>query len=170
MNGYDTVAGKTPSSMRSVNCANLKRSLLFTILLNATALAQSGESFPGFTWGTPFRQIQEVRTLSAPDIDEREERYVIPLNRLGKSEIEECEFEFTDGLFSGIVIMTRGHENTAALLTYLEERFGKGDLTYTRFWQWLNEETYVSLDEDSSGDGYVLWYGVRWQGDGEKDQ
>ncbi|HEX9015013.1 MAG TPA: hypothetical protein VF960_03305 [Chloroflexota bacterium] len=90
-------------------------------------------------------------------------RFAYRLVELGKARISECLFEFTDGRFSGIILTTQGAENTHTLHDYLAGRFGKGSDDGHRFWQWLSDETYVSLDEDSAGDGYVLWYGIQWQ-------
>ena len=138
-------------------------SFLVSFFLSAWASAQSGAPFPGFPWGTPYPRIQHARALSRTELDERAEQFKVPVQRLGSAELEDCEFEFNNGLFSGIIIMTRGRENTRALLRYLEDRFGKGAESEPRYWQWLKSDEYISLDEDSAGDGYVLWYGVAWQ-------
>ncbi len=127
--------------------------------------------FPGIPWGAPLLEVQRAFTLepaagvqSEPAADEGSvERYRYRLDALGKARISECLLEFTAGRFSGIILTTQGLENTHTLHDYLTGRFGKGSDDGHRFWQWLSEETYVSLDEDSAGDGYVLWYGIRWQ-------
>ena len=114
--------------------------------------------------GTPLAEVRRQCTLEKSAVEGNVERYGYSLDELGKARIRECLFEFTDGRFSGIVLTTRGKENTEALHEYLAQRFGQGSDDGHRFWQWLSDGTYVSLDEDSAGDGYVLWYGVKWQG------
>ncbi len=145
----------------------LCRTLLVSSILVPWTFAQSDSTFPGFAWGTPYSRIERTSRLLPTDLDERGEQVKVPIDSLGSARLEDCEFEFNNGYFSGIVIMTRGHRNTFALREYLEGRFGKGTLTETRFWQWLLGDTYLSLDEDSAGDGYVLWYGIPWQAFGE---
>lgn len=146
------------------------QTLFISIILAPLAVAQPDTTFPGFAWGTPYAKIERVSSLLPTDLDERAEQVRVRIDSLGNAKLEDCEFEFNGGCFSGIIIMTRGHENTAALREYLERRFGKGTLTETRFWQWLFGDTYLSLDEDSAGDGYVLWYGIHWQNAGQTNQ
>ncbi len=140
--------------------------LIVAASLTFTARAQTRSEFPGFAWGTPFPRMEHVRNFLPSELDERADQVKVRVDQLGSADLEDCEFEFNNGLFSGIVIMTRGAENTRALLKYLTGRFGEGRVTDPRFWQWLTGDTYVSLDEDSSGDGYVLWYGIEWQTSG----
>ncbi len=124
---------------------------------------QEESAFPGILWGTPLEKAGRFSRLERTSAEGRVERYRLPLERLGEAEVEECQLEFTDGRFSGIVLTTHGPEATHTLHVYLEGRFGKGSDDGHRFWQWLAGTTYVSLDEDSAGDGYLLWYGVQWQ-------
>ena len=138
--------------------------------LTATTAAQSGPGFPGFGWGTPYDRIQRVEAFQSSELDERADQVKVRVDHLGEAKLEDCEFEFNNGLFSGIIIMTRGEKNTVALHAYLTSRFGEVKESEPRFWQWLAGDTYVSLDEDSGGDGYVLWYGIDWQQDGTKQK
>jgi hypothetical protein len=137
---------------------------LLAALLPGKVAAQDRTPLPDLAWGTPLRQIRALHVLRTPD-GAWTDRLPVSMSRLGGAELALCEIEVTDSLFSGIVLMTLGRENTAALLRYFESRFGRGDGAEARSRQWMQGDTYISFDEDSAGDGYVLWYGISWQGD-----
>ena len=132
--------------------------LAAALLLALSAGPEDAGPFPGIPWGATLERARQSYHLEPAAREGDVERYRAALERLGGAELEECQFEFTRGRFSGILLTTRGRDNTRALYRYLTGRFGKGSDDGHRFWQWLSGDTYASLDEDSAGDGYVLWY------------
>jgi hypothetical protein len=120
--------------------------------------------FPPFPWGTPLTLAEKTVAMDFVGSEGVTERYRPRIDSVADAGIEECTFEFVHGRFSGVTLMTLDRTDTRRLLSYLTRKYGSVRETEPRFWQWLSGESYISLDEDSDGNGYVLWYGMAWQG------
>ena len=129
----------------------------------STAIAQRPATFPSIPWNTSVGLVRRTVRLESLSADGGRTRFLAEVGRLGDAWILECTFEFVMDRFAGVTLMTRGRENTAALRSYLVSRLGPPHETEIRWCQWIVGGTYVSLDEDSAGDGYVLWYCIPCQ-------
>jgi hypothetical protein len=131
---------------------------MFLLLETAIGGPQSEDGFLGVLWGTRLDSLKTRFELVLTTADGACDRYSTNIRRVGNSEIDECDFEFIGGKLSGAALLTRGAENSHALLAYLELVFGKGHRDQPGSYQWLTKRVHLFYDEDSGGDGYIYWY------------
>jgi hypothetical protein len=131
---------------------------MILILETLVAGTQAEDGFLGVLWGAPLDSLRARFELVLTTGDGACDRYSTNIRRVGKSEIEECYLEFIEGKLSGAALLTRGAENSHALLAFLQDRFGKGHREEPGSYQWLTEKVHLYYDEDTSGDGTIYWY------------
>lgn len=127
------------------------------------AVLQEPEPFPGMHWGLPLEQAPQPLIPDTSSSVGRCRRFLSPFNEWQGICIQECVVEFTHDRFTGLTFMTAGHENTMRIFTSLRDQFGAPKDNTDGGWQWITDSSYVSLDEDSAGHGYVLWYCIPCQ-------
>ncbi len=141
---------------------------LLTILLCLRALPEIGfgqtrDGLLGHHWGTPVAMLAETVELKSPRSDGDLLLYATALHRLGEAAIESCDLEFIGGRFAGVIVSTRGEQNSRRMLSILEQEYGKGQSHHPRTRTWLTPDTHVSYDEDTLGDAYIYWYSMMLQ-------
>ncbi len=90
-------------------------------------------------------------------------RYSSNVSSLGDATLDDCQFEFTNGKFSGIVATTPGREDSEKLIRWLQARFGQGESREPLGWQWFLEGTHIWFDVAIAGEGYLYWYSLDLQ-------
>jgi hypothetical protein len=88
----------------------------------------------------------------------RTSQYSVHIERVAGVELSSCEFEFTSGKFSGVVLMTADRKNSRHLLALLEKTYGQWHEDEILGRQWFHGRTHVSYDEGSDGNAYVYIY------------
>jgi hypothetical protein len=85
------------------------------------------------------------------------------MHDIGGAPIDQCQIEFVNGKLAGVIVTTRGAEDSGRLLAILKKEYGEGNQQNPRALTWMTPETRLSYDLDSFGDAYVYWYSVRLQ-------
>jgi hypothetical protein len=146
--------------------ASPTRIIAFVLCLRAfsgVALGQIRDGILGHTWGASVAAVAEPLLLHTPRHENNLLLYSTRLERLGDAPIEECQIEFVDGRLAGVIVTTRGAENSSRLLAILKKDYGEGQTHDPRAQIWSTAETRVSYDLDSFDDAYVYWYSRRLQ-------
>jgi hypothetical protein len=137
--------------------------LLFSIAC-FSAHAQDTHVFSGYKWGTPFTAMQGQFDLKPLKVQDSTARYSSNISSLGEADLDDCQFEFTSGKFSGILATTPGESDSKKLLHWLESRFGPGENREPLGWQWFKEGTHIWFDmSKSGGEGWLYWYSLEYQ-------
>jgi hypothetical protein len=142
--------------------------LLFCALLSpaagiTTVFAQQQAGFAGYAWGTPFDRMAGQFDLTPTLRREHTVQCSTNLRRIGKIGPIECEFEFTDGQFSGVILFAKRPQEASMLVSLLSTYYGERHIENPRACQWLTPETHAAYDEGSEGDAYVYIYARRFQ-------
>lgn len=119
--------------------------------------------FLGYPWGTPFTRLEGKYDLREIGRSGNHVTYASNVQHLGNAEVHECHFEFVHDHLAGVVLLTRGRENSSQLLSYLQNHFGQGQESNPTKYTWFSRDVHVSFDMDSYGDGYVYWYSLDHQ-------
>lgn len=143
----------------------MRRSLLILLLPIAcfVARAQDTLDFARYKWGTPLSVMQEHFGLKLPKAQGGTVSYSSNLLNLGDAILDDCEFEFTDGRFSGIAATTPGKADSKKLLSWLESKFGPGESLEPLGWQWFKGQTHIWFDMAQAGEGWLYWYSLQYQ-------
>jgi len=153
---------KSPGVKKPAGC-RVSRVLLLVSLLPPPAFAQAEDLFLGYAWGTTFDVMSHRLNLRPSARDTSSEQYASNLDRIGSAEVAECDFEFSDGKFSGVIIYCRGRTNSQALVALFKEAFGEGQKRDPGNFIWSTSTTRITYDEDSEGNSYVYWYSPHYQ-------
>jgi hypothetical protein len=127
------------------------------------ALGQTRDGILGHTWGTPIAAVVEPLALRTPRFEGNTALYSTAMHEIGDVRIEECQIEFVNGKFAGVIVTTRGADNSGRLLALLRKEYGEGQSRHPRERTWRTAETHVSYDLDTFGDAYAYWYSVQLQ-------
>ena len=151
--------------------------LAITGLLGLSAAGSPhGERFMDIPWGATVAQVRGTHALEWTTVRGAEEQFATDITEWDGVELRLCELEFTRGKFSGVVMMTRGRRSTTLLLARMTALLGSPSPNHTNppegegpcGYQWLTDETHLTLDEDQEGNAYVYWYSRRYSSAGEK--
>jgi len=142
----------------------LRRSFFIIALLGLGGTqAEDTLDFTRFAWGTPLSVMQERFALILVKEQVPTARYSSNVPSIGDADLDDCQFEFTKGKFSGIAATTSGKANSEKLLHWLESRFGSGESREPLGWQWFSGKTHVWFDMAKTGDGWLYWYSLELQ-------
>jgi hypothetical protein len=130
--------------------------------------AQDTLDLARYKWGTPLSVMQERFGLRPVKIQEATVRYSSTVSFVGKAAVGDCQFEFTDGKFSGVAAMTSDQRESHDLLKFLKDAFGPGESREPLGWQWFSGDTHIWFDIARAGDGYLYWYSLKLQPGKEK--
>jgi hypothetical protein len=131
--------------------------------LSGAIAGDPGAGLLGWAWGTPLEAVQQRLALDLlPGEEPAVLRYRTGISALGEVALCECDFEFVRGRLAGVLITTRGRENSRALLQALRRLYGPGHEEDPRGFGWLNATCHAHSDEDSAGDAYVYVYALRF--------
>jgi hypothetical protein len=143
----------------------MRRSLLILLLSTACLFARAQDTldFTRFTWGTPLSAMQEQFGLKLLKEEGETRSYSSNVSSIGGADLDDCQFEFTDGKFSGIAATTPGRADSGKLRRWLESRFGQGENREPLGWQWFSDGTHIWFDIARAGEGYLYWYSLELQ-------
>lgn len=139
----------------------LRRSLLLCVGLALSLSAVRGQfddGFMGRRWGTSLEEMQQGFELKLTGQRGRTVQYGATLDSVAAVALSSCEFEFTSGKFSGVVLMTGNRQNSRRLLSLLEKTYGEWHEDEILGYQWFHGRTHVSYDEGRDGNAYVYIY------------
>jgi hypothetical protein len=148
--------------LRCVGLGHLIPALATLALVNATAVAQVQAGFAGYTWGTPFEQMERQLDLKPVRHTRHTVQYSTNLQEIEEIDHIECDLEFTDGLFSGVVLFVQRSHIGDILPALLTRYYGKPRREGPRAYHWLTAETDATYDEGSEEDAYVYIYARRF--------
>jgi len=139
-----------------------------TILLCLRALpdigfCQTRDGFMGHPWGTTVATLALTVGLKTGRAEGETILYRTAVSAIGDIPVDLCDVEFLGGRLAGVIVTTRGLENSRRLLSLIAQEYGEGRSTHPRARTWLSHTTHVSYDEDSLGDAYVYWYSTQMQ-------
>jgi hypothetical protein len=131
--------------------------------LPAIALGQVRDGILGNSWGAPVATVAKPLELGSPRFEGNMILYSAGIRVIGDARFDDCQIEFVDGRFAGVIVSTRGPSNSEQLLSLLKDAYGEGmsDAPGSRIW--MTPETRVSYDLDTFGDAYAYWYSRRLQ-------
>ena len=133
--------------------------LLFLLLSGfPVARAQFDDGYLGNRWGTPLTLMEQKFELKLSLQRGRAQQYRSNVETIGGVQLSSCDFEFTSGKFTGVILLTRDRANSHRLLALLRKTYGEGREDDTLGYQWFNKRTHVSYDEGRDGDAYVYLY------------
>jgi hypothetical protein len=139
--------------------------IFFLVLLGSTAVrGQFNDGFLGHPWGTPLVQMEKEFALRPTAVGSRTQQYRANIDTVGGVEICSCDFEFTAGRLTGVIILTRRREDSHHLLALLKKVYGTATQDTTLGYQWISGRTHASYDEGSDGNGYVYLYCLKLAG------
>jgi hypothetical protein len=144
----------------------MRRSLLILLLSTAcfSAHAQDTDDFSRYSWGTPLTTMQAQFDLKPVKRQDSTACYSSNVSSLGGAELDDCQFEFINGKFSGVAATTPGKAESDKLLRWLKSRLGPGESREPLGWQWFKEGTHVWFDmSKSGGEGWLYWYSLGYQ-------
>ena len=127
------------------------------------AQGQVRDGILGHPWGTPVASVAKPLELHTVRTEGDLVLYATGLHELGDTPIDCCEVEFVGGSLAGVIVTTRGTENSRRLLSLLQKEYGEGTARNTMAHTWVTAETHVAFDLDNLGDAYVYWYSMRLQ-------
>lgn len=146
--------------------ASLRRSLHILLLFcvaGILAQAQDTLDFTRYKWGTAFSTMQKQFELKPLKEQGPTARYTSNIPSLGGAALDDCQFEFTDGKFSGVAATTPGRADSEQLRRWLESRFGPGENREPLGWQWFFGDTHIWFDMAKAGEGWLYWYSLELQ-------
>jgi len=128
-----------------------------------TGFCQTRDGFMGKPWGTPVATLALTVGLEGGRAEGETILYRTTVSAIGDIPVVQCDVEFLGGRLAGVIVITRGLENSRRLLSLITQEYGEGRSTHPRARTWLSHTTHVSYDEDSLGDAYVYWYSTQLQ-------
>ena len=147
----------TPMKLISV-CRGL--SVLLVVVLSGltSARGQVNDGFLGNPWGTSFARMQQRFGLKLTLQRGWTQQYRANVNRVDGIELASCDFEFTSGKLSGVILLTGDITNSRRLFDLLRRTYGEGREVDILGYQWFSERTHAAYDEARDGDAYVYLY------------
>jgi len=133
--------------------------------LHSAADAQVKDGFGKHRWGSPLPAMEMVFDLRLVQVRGEYERYNTNIDVIEDIELGNCQFEFVNGRFCGIVILVGGRTVSHRFFDLLSKDYGEGQQTSPVGYQWLSIVTHVYYDEDRIGNAYVYLYSMDFQGD-----
>ncbi len=127
------------------------------------AQGQVRDGILGHPWGTPVASVAQPLELHTVRMEGDLVFYATGLHELGDTPIDCCEVEFVSGSLAGVIVTTRGADNSRRLLSLLHNEYGEGTARNAMAHTWMTPETHVAFDLDNLGDAYVYWYSMRLQ-------
>lgn len=148
----------------------MRRAFVITLLcLSAVpGFGQDSLGLDHYRWGTPISVMQDPFALRPLEQRGPTSVYSSNLSMLGDAKLDDCQFEFVNGRFSGIAATTPGRDDSDKLLRWLQARFGPGENREPLGWQWFLDGVHVSFDVARAGEGWLYWYPVALQPAKEK--
>jgi hypothetical protein len=143
-----------------------KQIIAFVLCMRAfqgIAYGQVRDGILGHPWGSSVAAIAEPLELHSARFEGNLMLYATGLKEIGDASIDHCELEFVSGRLAGVIVTTRGADNSQRLLSLLRKEYGDGKIRNPQARTWLTPETHVSYDLDTFGDAYVYWYSLRLQ-------
>ncbi len=135
------------------------------LLLGSTAVrGQFKDGFLGYRWGTPFARMEVEFDLKLAEAGSLVQQYRADVDTISGVKISSCDFEFTAGRFTGVIIMTHRREDSHRLLALLQKVYGVAAQDSILGYQWISERTHASYDEGRDGNGYVYLYCLKLAG------
>ena len=131
--------------------------------VSGIACGQTRDGILGHAWGAPVAAVAEPLELHSPRCEANTMLYATGMHEIGDASIDQCQIEFVNGKLAGVIVTTRGADNSERLLAILKREYGEGKGHHPRARTWMTAETHVSYDLDSFGDAYVYWYSMRLQ-------
>lgn len=131
--------------------------------LPGIAMGQVRDGIFGSHWGASVAAVAKPLELNSPRFEGNTILYSTDIQTIGDAPVDCCQIEFVDGRFAGVIVTTRGTENSQRLLGLLRSAYGDGAGENARSRTWMTAETRVSYDVDSFGDAYAYWYSRRLQ-------
>lgn len=143
----------------------MRRSLLIPLLCLAGFIAHAQDTldFTRYTWGTVLSVMQDRFDLKLLKKQGPTTSYSSNISFLGGAALDDCQFEFTAGKFSGVAATTPGRADSEKLLRWLESRFGRGESREPLGWQWFSGTTHIWFDMSKAGEGWLYWYSLEYQ-------
>lgn len=139
--------------------------LLVVVLSGPTSVrGQVNDGFLGNPWGTPFARMQQRFELTLALQRGRTQQYRANVDTVDGVELSSCDFEFTSGKLTGVILLTHDRTNSRRLFDLLRETYGEGREDDVLGYQWFSERTHVSYDEGKDGNAYVYLYRLRLAG------
>jgi len=126
-------------------------------------MGQVRDGILGNVWGAPVAVVAKPLELNTPRFEGNTILYSTAIQTLGEARLEYCQVEFVEGRFAGVIVSTRGVENSQRLLSLLTDAYGDGVAADPRSRTWMTPDTRASFDQDSFGDAYAYWYSRRLQ-------
>ena len=142
--------------------------ILLLCLATAPCFAQDSLGLDHYRWGTPLSAMQGPFALRPLEQRGTTSVYSSNLSNLGGATLDDCQFEFVGGRFSGIAATTPGRSDSEMLLRWLQARFGPGENREPLGWQWFLDGVHISFDMARAGEGWLYWYPVALQPAKEK--
>ena len=119
---------------------------------------QVNDGFLGNPWGTSFAQMRQRFELTFALQRARTEQYRASVDTVDGVELASCDFEFTSGKLSGVILLTSDRTNSRRLFDLLRRTYGEGREDDILGYQWFSERTHASYDEGWDGNAYVYLY------------
>lgn len=142
-----------------MNVPNRSLFIVFLLLVGLTeAAGQFDDGFMGNKWGTPFARMRETFDLKLILQADRTQQYRTNVERIAGIDISSCDFEFTQGRFTGVIIITQEARQSHRLLALLQSIFGPGHEEDPLGYQWFCGRTYIAYDESRDGHAYIYSY------------
>jgi hypothetical protein len=142
--------------------------LISSPFLHSAADAQVRDGFGEYRWGSPLAAMEGVFDLRLVQIRGEYEQYDTNIEVIEDLALGNCQFEFMNGRFCGIVIMVGGRTVSHRFFDLLRKDYGEGYQTSPVGYQWLSPVTHAYYDEDRIGNAYVYIYSMDFQGDPER--
>jgi hypothetical protein len=136
---------------------------LFILAISAwagTAAAQEWfrHGFLSYPWGMPIDSMKRYRALASPRLDGVHQWFETEIRVLEGVSIADCEFEFIEGRFSGVLIRTGSAKQSHRLRSWIAEHLGGTGLNGSLGYQWFLRDIHIKYDESTTGEAYIYWY------------
>lgn len=114
--------------------------------------------FLPYQWGMPIDSMKRYIDLASPRLDGVHQWFETGIRTLEGVSVSDCEFEFTDGRFSGVLITTRSATQSHRLRSWIAVHLGGSDLNDSLGYQWFRNDIHIKYDESTTGEAYTYWY------------
>lgn len=125
---------------------------------NAAAQEWFRHGFLSYPWGMPIDSMKRSVPLASPRIDGANQWFETDIRILDGVSVQDCEFEFTEGRFSGVLLRTASARQSHRLRSWIEEHLGASNQNDSLGDQWLQNDIHIKYDESTTGEAYTYWY------------